>query len=290
MSLTLGQLIEHYRNDSDSSFSNLRYQVRVTHERMLTRINREQGSQQLQNIRARTLITWHREWASGSKFAMARSLADQLRVLFRFGATILEDRECGRLFDAFEEIRFQKSAPRAAQMTAEQAHAICSVARVHFGWHSIALAQAFQFECSLRQKEVIGEWVPIAEPGVSTVIDKDEKWIRGLVWQEIDENLILRHVTSKRQKETEVDLKLVPMILDEFLELTGGEPVLVTDKVTKEVTANRHLLPASGPVVICDTNGLPWSTAEFRRKWRLVAKRAGIPDNVRNRDSFSRVV
>jgi hypothetical protein len=26
--------------------------------------------------------------------------------------------------------------------------------------------------------------------------------------------------------------------------------------------------------------------AEFRRKWRLVAKKAGVPDNVNNRDSF----
>jgi hypothetical protein len=30
---------------------------------------------------------------------------------------------------------------------------------------------------------------------------------------------------------------------------------------------------------------MPWSTAEFRRKWRKVAKQAGVPDNVTNRDS-----
>jgi hypothetical protein len=33
------------------------------------------------------------------------------------------------------------------------------------GWHSIALAQAIQFDCALRQKDVIGEWVPESEPG-----------------------------------------------------------------------------------------------------------------------------
>jgi hypothetical protein len=31
---------------------------------------------------------------------------------------------------------------------------------------------------------------------------------------------------------------------------------------------------------------MPWSSAEFRRKWGLVAKKAGVPDNVNNRDSF----
>ena len=45
-------------------------------------------------------------------------------------------------------------------------------------------------------------------------------------------------------------------------------------------------LPDSGPLIVCDTNGMPWSTAEFRRKWRLIAKMAGVPDNVTNRDSL----
>jgi hypothetical protein len=46
------------------------------------------------------------------------------------------------------------------------------------------------------------------------------------------------------------------------------------------------LLPHSGPMILCEINALPWSAAEFRRKWRLVAKQAGLPDNVTNRDSF----
>jgi len=45
-------------------------------------------------------------------------------------------------------------------------------------------------------------------------------------------------------------------------------------------------LPRSGPVVVCEINGMPWSTTEFRRKWRKVAKQAGVPDKVTNRDSF----
>jgi hypothetical protein len=42
--------------------------------------------------------------------------------------------------------------------------------------------------------------VPLSEPGISEVIVRGQKWLRGIVWQEIDENLILRHVTSKKQK------------------------------------------------------------------------------------------
>jgi hypothetical protein len=49
----------------------------------------------------------------------------------------------------------------------------------------------------------------------------------------------------------------------------------------------RDLLPASGPIVICDTNGPPWTGNEYRRKWRKVARHCGIPDDVWNMDSRS---
>jgi hypothetical protein len=96
-------------------------------------------------------------------------------------------------------------------------------------------------------------------------------------WQEIDENLILRHITSKKQKPVEIDLKLAAMVLEEFQILIGDEPLIVVDEITKKVTVNRHLLPASGPLIINDVTGLPWTANEYRRKWRLVANQAGCP-------------
>jgi integrase len=149
------------------------------------------------------------------------------------------------------------------------------------------MAQAFQFECTMRQKDIIGEWVPINEPGISDVIYRGRKWLRGLRWEEIDENLVLRHVTSKKDKEAEVDLKLAPMVLEELQEYCGGQPVVTTDPVTKKVTARRDLLPAAGPVILCEIHAFPWYETEFRRKWRKVANECGIPKNVLNMDSRS---
>jgi site-specific recombinase XerD len=40
-------------------------------------------------------------------------------------------------------------------------------------------------------------------------------------------------------------------------------------------------------MIICEITGLPYSTAEFRRKWRLVADKAGLPKAVKNMDSRS---
>jgi hypothetical protein len=78
---------------------------------------------------------------------------------------------------------------------------------------TIALAQALQFELMLRQKDVIGEWVPIEEDGEALLVDGELKWTRGLLWERDRRNLILRHQTSKTGKPAVFDLKLAPMVM-----------------------------------------------------------------------------
>jgi hypothetical protein len=270
MGYTLKQLIELYHSDPDSSFRKLRYQVRVKQDRMLTRISEEYGNHQLQSIKARTLLTWHKTWSSGGKIAIAHALMARLRALFSFGYAMLEDRECQRLLVTLKEIRFQGLGPRFVQMTAEHVRVIRTTARDHFGWYSIALAQALQFELLLSQKDVIGEWVPLEEPGESDVTWRGQKWLRGLRWSNIDKNLILRHGVGSSARPIEVDLRTAPMVLQELRPYSQDM---------------RSLVRGGGPIVLNDITGMPWSTAEFRRKWRLVAKKAGVPDIVKNRDS-----
>jgi site-specific recombinase XerD len=74
---------------------------------------------------------------------------------------------------------------------------------------------------------------------------------------------------------------LAPMVVSEFHRMAPG-CIIVADGVT---TIDRSLLPATGPVCYCETNGLPWSPNEYRRKWRLVANEAGVPKSVTNMDS-----
>jgi hypothetical protein len=265
MSLTLKKLIDRYRDDPDSSFPNLHYQVRAKHGRLLARICREHGQYPLRNVRTRTLVVWYKTWLADGKVAMAHPLVSRLRVLFRFGATVLEDRDCDRLLDAVGDIRFQTSRSHTLQMTAQQANAIRAAAR-RKGRFSIALAQALQFELLMGQKDVIGEWVPSKEAGESRTTGERGKWLRGLRWECIDENLILRHTIGKSRRRIEVDLRTAPMVME-------------------ELQPDKSPLPASGPVIICETTGYPYSTAEFRRIWRVIAKQAGVPENVKNRDS-----
>ncbi len=267
---TLQGLIYAYQTDVDSTYRKLRYQVRRNHDAILRRIAKAYGKQEVRDINARAVIAWHKEWAEGGKVAMSHAFVSQLRTLFGFGATILESADCERMCGVLHKMRFAMPKPRGERITAEQANALRAMAH-EIGYHSIAMAQAFQFDLMLRQKDVIGEWVPLAEPGTSEVVTGTHKWLSGLRWSEIDEHLVLRHTTSKRQKDIEVDLKLAPMVMDE-LSLLGE---------IREIT---HA-PVSGPIIVSEFTGLPFTHHEFRRKWRIVADKAGIPKTVKNMDS-----
>jgi hypothetical protein len=265
---TLRSLIGCYQHDKDSSFHKLRYRTKENHTGILKRLAKAHGDMQLHEIKARLLLAWHSDWMEGGRVSMAHSFIAQLRTLFGFGATILENAECERLCAVLHKMRFQMPKPRQERLTAEQAIAVRTKAH-EMGWPSIALGQAFQFELMLRQMDVIGEWVPMSEKSASEILGKmsseGQKWIRGLRWSEIDDNLILRHTTSKRQKDIEVDLKLAPMVMEE-LALLGERP-------------------KSGPVIVSEYNGLPFTTWEYRRRWRAIATAAGLPKAVRNMDS-----
>ena len=281
---TLSDLIASYQTHKVSSFHNLRYHNRQWQASLLARIGRCYGHFLLSDIRFVTVKEWHMDWlGEQNKVAMAHALVSTLRTLSGFGLTLLEDKECERLSVVLSKLKVPQCKPRTAVITADQAIAVRKFARDQFRY-SIALAQALQFELILRQKDVIGEYVPHSQPGISDVVTDKEKWIRGLRWEEIDENLMLNHVTSKKQKILVVDLKMAIMVLEE-LDPRWWETLVVENPETKVVTVHRGLLPASGPLVISESTGLPYHADDFRRKWRLLADMAGVPKNVQNRDS-----
>lgn len=261
----LRSLIASYQTDEASTYHSLRYHVRKSHEGLLRRIADDHGDIALPEIKARLLLVWHKEWsAGGTKVAIGHAFMGQLRTLFSFGMTMLEDSECERLSVVMSKLRFPSPKPRTERLTADQAIAIRKYAH-SICWPEIALAQALQFELMLRQKDVIGEWVPMDEPGDTDLAYHGKKWLRGLRWEEVDASMVLSHTTSKRGKPLVVDLKLAPMVMEEIALYGDHEP--------------------TGPIIICSATGLPFMGSEFRRKWRIVADGAGIPKDVRNMDS-----
>lgn len=261
---TLGGLIRSYQTDPDSGYQELRYASRKNADSRCKLIEDEYGEVKRRDIDARLIKGWHRKWSDGGKVTSAHGKVGQLRTVFGFGATILEDKQCLRLRDICKGLRFKMGQHRKEYITADQALAV--IAKAHeLGWHSIARAQAFQFECTLRQKDVIGEWVPISDPNFSTLTSGQWKWLRGLRGEEIDGNLILRHTTSKKQKPVEVNLRLAPMVM---ADLDWAKS-----------------FPAEGPLIICESTQRPWQSNHFRNRWRRIARAAGIPNATFNMDS-----
>lgn len=273
--LTLGGLIDAYTTDRVSTYHLLRYNSRKNAASVLKRLKAAHGAVPLADIKRRTLTEWHMDWAAGGKYSMAHSFVAQIRTMCGYGASMLENEQCDRISMVLHRMKFPHGAPRTERLTAAQAEAVRKVAREHFGWPSIALGQALQFELLLRQRDVVGEWVPETEPGESYVHWHGEKWLRGLLWEEIDADFILRHNTSKKQKELQIDLTLSDMVMEEL--------ALMVQIPVEELT--RDMLPRTGPVMLSDITAMPWSANEYRRKWRLVANQAGIPKEVRNMDS-----
>lgn len=270
-------LISAYQTDPDSPFHKKRYATRRFYLTLLKRLERDMGDKPLADIKARELLHWNEQIVEAGHIPMAHALVGMLRTIVNFGLTLLENRECERLSTVLSKMRFQMGKPRLERLTAQQAMMICDQARASFR-PSIALAQAIQFECMFRQKDVIGEWVPVYERGDSDIIVDGWKWLRGIRWEEIDADWVLVHVTSKRQKKITIDLKLAAMVMYELHYALGSDVIggLQRDK-----------FPASGPVIFYEADQLPWDANEFRRQWRKFADACGIPRTVRNMDTRS---
>jgi hypothetical protein len=136
---------------------------------------------------------------------------------------------------------------------------VAFIAKAHeLNWPELALAQALQFEGTLRQIDVIGEWLPDPER------QSGMRWANGLLWQHIRDYVLVKD-TTKTGQEASIDFKLYPLALAELQRVPPDQRV--------------------GPVVKDGRTGEPFRPSKFGRRWRAVARAAGIPDDVLNRDS-----
>lgn len=264
---TVSTLIRCYQTDPDSNYRKGRYATRNYYDTLCSMVKRDIGGKRVSEIRARDLLRWHEQYAD--RVAMGHSLIGMLRTLATFGTTLLDDDGCRSLKALLHDMRFKMPRSRTERLTVAQVIAIRAKAH-ELGFPMIALAQALQFELTVRQKDIIGEWVPVEEPGpLTAIVDGNEKWFRGLDWREVDQNWMLRHVTSKRQKEIVVNLAKAQMVVEELGEM------------------RRDSFPNSGPIVTDKRTQLPYHTQRFRKTWRMIADAAGIPDSIHNMDTRS---
>jgi hypothetical protein len=213
---------------------------------------------------------YNENWAAGGKLSMGHDIVAKLRLLCTFGSTVLHDNACTLLSAVLGNMRFPVAkGDGSPRLTREQARALRITAREHFGWDSIALAIALLFEVpKLRQADVLGEWVPLSDPAKSEIMKGSEKWIRGLRWSDLDENMILhRTLTTGPRDQREAQFRL-------------SRSQMTMEEINRIPAAKRN-----GPMVICEFSNLPWSTNEFRRKLKIVAAKAGVSLRSQSKES-----
>jgi integrase len=229
------------------------------------------GARRIDALDGRDLRRWFAEWSAplkeGNKprIAAARMAMTVIKNALTFAATCRKP-GCAELRDILSEIRFVGPRPRTEAPTAPEIIAARKAAR-EIGHGPAALAYALQFEGAMRQWDVIGKWVPLADKKPSHIIDGTSKWI-GPMWSQIDENMILRYTPAKTQftsgAQVVLDLNKLPMVVEELARVPAES--------------------RRGPLIVNPRTGLPYRNWYYGRVWDRVRNITGMRKEVWNRD------
>jgi hypothetical protein len=267
---TFDSLLNLYETDPKSSFFKLKHASRHPYQVYVRMMRAEIGKCRIDRTDGRDVETWFDFWvgdgADGARhIAKARTAIAVLKAAVRFGI-LCRKPGCAEFKAVLSACRFEGLRPRDAVITAEQV--IAARASAHAQGHPrAALCYAIQFEGTVRQWDLKGQWLPLSDPQPSAILDRGLKWI-GATWANVDENLILRIKPGKTDETTRqevvVDFRVCPMIMEEL----------------------KHVPPEArnGPLIAHPTTGLPYAGTVFNEVWRDARKAAGIAPNVWNRD------
>jgi hypothetical protein len=269
---TFGTLIGRYLTDPQSSYARLKSSSRHPYSIYAEKLKGHIGARRIDACDGRDVIKWFNVWADvddlrspDARIPKARMALTVLKSAVSFGV-ICRLAGCVEFNTILAELEFPGSRRRIYAPTAANIEAASRAAH-QAGAPRRALAYALQFETTLRQWDVIGQWVPLSNPRPSTVLDRGEKWI-GPTWAHIDGDLILRLVHSKTEQTSEAagtyDLSACPMVVAEL--------------------ANIPAEHRCGPLIISERSGLPYRYERFKEAWKDDFRRAGLPTKMWNRD------
>lgn len=186
------------------------------------------------------------------------------RRLFVYGIAV-EFPEHARLATILDASRFKQ--PGRHRVKLELAHVRAFVAEaLKRNRVSLALGTALQFETTLRQRDVIGDWEPIA-PGAerSGILLNGRRWVNGLTWSDISPELTFVKETTKTGAMVAHDFKLCPFVYS----------------ILSRVPAHQRI----GPLIIDEKAGRPYAAHAYTREWCSIARAAGVPDHVWDMDA-----
>ena len=266
----VADLVDLYETHPDSPYRELSATSRRSYGDMLRLIRRTVGDRLVARLNGLDFRRWHRNFRSPrapgrpERVRQAHFAMTVVRILFSFGA-LLKLPHCRELRDMLSEMRFADAPARESQVTFDQVTTF--IAKAHeLGFPEMALAQALQFESTLRQWDVIGEWE--RDTG-QTKRRAGWRWSKGLLWSELGRDRILSRRTTKTDAAVTIDLNAYPLVMAELDRADRALPI--ADRI--------------GPVIVDPKTGEPYKRRAYSGRWRTIAQAAGIPDDIWNRDS-----
>jgi hypothetical protein len=268
---TVRSVINFWQTEATSPYHDIEASSRHPYDVYARMIVETVGARRIDAVDGRDLRRWHAQWSAARehcdkpRIAAARMAIIVLKNALTFAATCRKP-GCGELRAILGNISFAGPRPRTEAPTVAEIIAARKAAH-ELGHAPAALAYALQFEGTMRQWDVVGKWVPLADKKPSSIIDGTSKWV-GPLWSQIDEHLILHYTPAKTQftsgATVTLDLRVMPMVMIEL------------GKVPAELRR--------GPLIVNPRTGLPYRNWYFGEVWRRVRKIAGIPKEVWNRD------
>jgi integrase len=267
---TVAGLVRAYQRDPASPYTDLKWNTRRTYDQVLGVIEKAFGQRSLAVLRIGDFRRWYEEAAKPKKdggtarIRKAHGIISMFRRLFTYGITA-ELPECARLAAILAPARFKQPGRRRIKLELQHVQAFVTKA-MELNRRSLALGTALQFETTLRQRDVIGEWEPIPDGAdQSGIVLCGRRWVRGLTWSDIMSDMTITKETTKTGADVSHDLKLCPIV----------QSVLSTIPNSARI----------GPLIIDENAGRPYAEHAYAREWRMVARAAGVPDVVWNMDA-----
>jgi hypothetical protein len=267
---TVGGLVRAYQHDHASPYAGLKWNTRRTYDQVLAVVEKAFGARALAALHIGDFRRWYdeaakpRAEAAKPRVRKAHGIISMFRRLFTYGVTA-ELPECARLAAILAPARFKQPGRRRIKLELPHVRAFVDKA-IEVNRVSLALGTAMQFETTLRQRDVIGEWEPItAGADQSGIVLRGRRWGRGLTWSDISADMTIIKETTKTGADVAHDLKLCPIVQSVLSKIPNSSRV--------------------GPLIIDETAGRPYAEHAYAREWRVIARAAGIPDDVWNMDA-----
>jgi len=219
---TFKSLLEIYPTDPESTYNTkIKKHTAQSYATYIRKMTDHIGARRVDECDGRDVRRWFKQWRETSGLGAARMALAVLKAAVSFGV-VCRTRGCAEFQAILGEMEFEAMPSRTQAPTADQIVAIRKAAHAA-GRPLAALCYAVQFETTLRQWDVIGQWFDLDDPRPSAVLAYGKKWI-GPTWAAIDNNLIMAKVKpTKTEDTTEItvsfDLSVCPMVCEELAQI-----------------------------------------------------------------------